>query len=174
MHDWYDWTKDIALPTLVGVGSIAVGLIAALVARQSHNLAVQVRKDEAKRDQDAARERYRDQLFRTVEPAIAVALDYRAALVAGDWQTLRKGYGQTAIILRLNFIAAVANSEDRKVPKAAIDMYEAATRTQDLETIADALAGIALTLPRLCSDERDIAKLLRELEALDNGAPRPR
>lgn len=163
MHDAYDWFADIWLPLFLGLSSVAVGAVAIAVARQSHNLAVQVRKDEAKRDEDAARERYRDQLFRTVEPAVAAVMHHRAALVAQDWETLRKTNGQAAIILRLNFIAAIANDEDRKVPKAAIDAYEAAYETDDVPTIVDALAGIALTLPRLCSDERDVAALVRGL-----------
>lgn len=168
MHDTYDWFTDIWLPALVGVGLIAVGLIAARVARQSNNLAMQVRRDEAKRDEAAARERYRDQLFRTVEPAVATVMDHRAALMAGDWQTVHRRGTHAAVIMRLNFISAIANEEDRKVSTAAIDAYEAAAQTDDQSTFKDALAAIALVLPNLCSDDRIVAELVAALK--DPGA----
>ncbi|MDT0209036.1 hypothetical protein [Curtobacterium sp. BRD11] len=164
MHDVYDWLKDIGLPTLVGVGSIAVGLVAALVARQSHNLAVQVRKDEAKRDEFAARERYRDQLFRTVEPAIALVMDLRTALITGDQNAFQTRGAHAAVFARLSFISAIANEDDRAVSEAAIDRYEAAAQTSDKEALKRALIAIALALPRLCAADRDPTGLVLALK----------
>ncbi|MEK6310118.1 MAG: hypothetical protein V4755_05385 [Curtobacterium sp.] len=83
----YDWFKDFFMPGAAAIGSTLFGLGAVLAARKANNaadesngLAASVRNDELKREADAAKERYKDQLFRTIEPTITAMLEHRAEL----------------------------------------------------------------------------------------------
>lgn len=165
MHDCYDWLKDIWLPLLTGGGSVVVGAAAIWVARRSHRLAEDVRTDEKKRDNAAARERYRDQLFRTIEPAVSALLEHRAELnlrrVSGSAEdrNLRSG-----VVARLRLVDVVVNEEDRKVVKAALDAYRSAVKTEDWYITGTVAGRLAVRLPRLLADDRDVDAMVERFE----------
>lgn len=177
MHDWYDWLTDIWLPLLTGGGSVVVGAVAIAVARQSHRLAKQVRADEGKRDEAARRERYRDQLFRTVEPAVTALLDQRGEIRTARRVGTSEDRNAVAKVLgHLNMIEAVANDEDSALVRAVLRAYEAAAQRKDMAVMLFVLGGLAFTLPRLLSEDRDIADLVRQTdnivqEAIDETSP---
>ncbi|MDR6574333.1 hypothetical protein J2X60_002992 [Curtobacterium sp. 320] len=167
MHDWYDWLKDIGLPTLTGVGSVVVGAVAIVVARQSHKLAVQVRLDESKRDRGAARERYRDQLFRTVEPTVTAMLDHRAEMLSSR----RVGTADERNLLsnaiaRLRLVLAVVSEHDRPVIDAVVRCYRKASDHTDWRIGAAVAGGLSVVLPSLLTDDHDVARLVADAEKL--------
>lgn len=169
MHDWYDWVKDIVLPALVGLGSIAVGAVAIVVARQSHELARQVRQDEAKRDADAEQKRYRDQLFRTVEPAVLAILEHR--LLLAEFFKPIPGAPKTAapvsnVMSALNLVDAVANVEDRRVVQAVMETYEEAITRNNFKVLNYVLGGLALGLARLLAEEHNVEGLVAKTNGL--------
>lgn len=166
MHDWYDWAKDIGLPLLTGGGSVVVGAVAIYVARQSHKLAVQVRKDEAGREAAAGKERYRDQLFRTIEPTVSALLDHRADIAAGRVGAADERAGVAKVLGRLNMVDAVANAEDKKMVHAVLSAYEEAAGLKDRAVMTLVLAGLAMGLPRLLEDDQDIAALVLQTEGI--------
>jgi hypothetical protein len=161
VHDCYDWLKDIWLPLLTGGGSVVVGAVAIWVARRSHRLAEQVRKDEKKRDDAAALERYRDQLFRTVEPAVTALLELRAHF-ATDLRANRSPDRSAVarVLSRLNVIDAIASDDDRRMVNAVIDAFEEAADTKNPAVLHNVLGGLALKPPRLLSEDRDIDELV--------------
>lgn len=166
MHDWYDWLKDIGLPLLTGGGSVAVGAVAIYVARQSHELAKQVRADEGTRDAAASRERYRDQLFRTIEPAVAAILAHRAELITnGALDTARERNLLSDSIVRLRLVMAVVNDEDRPLVDAVVRNYRVVTDMDDWGVIAAVEGGLAITLPSLLTDGRDVDELIERTES---------
>lgn len=167
MHDWYDWTKDIALPTLVGVGSIAVGLIAAVVARQSHNLALQVRSDEAKREEAAARERYRDQVFRVVEPAVAAVIDYTNEVnTAHEVDTAELRQLRSVTSSRLRLLRSVAEGDDRRIALAAWACFRDIANHPWWEVQAYASSGLTVYLSAILEQERDIEAVISRIGTL--------
>jgi len=164
----YEWWRDVGTPGLSGVGGILVGVGAIVVAARTHALAKQVRNDEQKRDQDAARARYRDHLFRTVEPAVAALLDQRA-----NDEELRKAKKSservrpvTNVMSRLNVLRAIANAEDRQYLDAVIEAYGVAMSASDPKVTSNILASLAVGLPRLLSDDRDVNHLVRATKDL--------
>jgi hypothetical protein len=168
-HPWfsYEWWNDIGVPTLGAVGSIAVGAGAIVVAYRSHNLAERVRGDEHKREADAARERYRDHLFRTVEPAMAALLDHRAEVARFRRTGARPAREAVANVMsRLNVVDAVANDEDRPMVSAVIATYEAAVDRKDLAVLEYVLGGLAFGLARLVSQARSIPDLVSTTNGL--------
>ncbi len=165
MHDAYDFFKDIALPAFTAIGSIGVGVIAAFVALQSHNLAVQVRKDEVKRDEAASRERYRDQLFQTVEPAVTALLAHRAQVIEGQrLGTAAERNMLSNAIARLRIVDVVASSEDRPLLRAVINAYQTAAGMRDLQVLRAVLGSLAIILAGLLEEGRDVPELVRQAE----------
>lgn len=162
----YEWWRDVGTPGLSGVGGILVGVGAIVVAARTHALAKQVRNDEQKRDQDAARARYRDHLFRTVEPAVAALLDQRANDEEPDSaKPLERVRPVTNVMSRLNVLRAIANTEDRRYIDAVIGAYGTAIHASDPKAVSDILASLAVGLPRLLSDDRDVDRLIEATEA---------
>lgn len=162
MHDWYDWVKDIGLPALVGLGSIGVGAVAIVVARQSHELAKQVRKDEAKRDEDAARERYRVQLLSAVESAVAAVLAHRGAL----WISRDLGGAEDRVvggttITRFEMLEAVADQRELRAVLAMNHAFIDANNTDDVRIVLDVLGELALALPRLLAEPPETKNIAR-------------
>ncbi|WIB69783.1 hypothetical protein [Curtobacterium sp. MCBD17_026] len=185
MSDWvYDWLADMTLPALAGIGGIVVGtgaMVAAhaankvaeqsrAIAEQSLALAEQVRGDEQRREADAGRERYRDQLFRTVEPAVTALLGHRAEVAAGRGLADRSTVAE--VLTRLQLILAVVNDEDEALIIACLNAYERAVARQDLSVIKFVLGGLALKLPLLLADDRDLAALVQETDGLVEDAIR--
>ncbi|UWD83634.1 hypothetical protein NY057_05155 [Curtobacterium flaccumfaciens] len=175
MSDWlYDWLKDMTLPALAGIGGIVVGtgaMVAAFtsnkVAEQALALAKQVRDDEQERDADAARERYRDHLFRTVEPAITAVLDHRAEIMT----TFRISYTaesvlRSAVLARLWLALSVAETEDARLVKAAQEALSGALATGYADIVASIEGDIVLTLGMLLSEERDVSGLISRTNGL--------
>ena len=163
MHDWYDWMKDIGLPTLVGIGSIAVGAVAALVAKQSHELAKQVRADEAKRDAEVARERHRDQMLQAVEASVVAVLAHRGTL----WLSRDLGGPEDRVvggttIARFELLTAVADESERPATIALNRAFISANNTSDARIMLVVLGELALALPRLLRDPPEIASIVRD------------
>jgi hypothetical protein len=169
--DWqpwfsYAWWNDIGVPALGAVGSIAVGAGAIVVAYRSHNLAERVRGDEQKRESNAARERYRDQLFRTLEPAIAATLKHRAELFASkSVRAVSSTVLFTNVVARLNLLAAVADDEDQRLVAATQQAYGDAQILGDWNVLADVATDAAINLADLLDDFRYIDDLVSEMDA---------
>lgn len=171
MHDCYDWLKDIVLPLVVGAGSVWVGFAAWRVARQSHQLAEQVRNDEANRAKDAARDRYREQLFRIIEPAAAAMLDHSDAIEErrSNGGKAARGSGAnfvSAVMSRLHLLSVVTNAEDEEFVEATIEAYGRALKNDDLDARADLITALALGIARLLDEDRDIEQLVQKARAL--------
>lgn len=167
MYDWYEWVKDIGLPLLTGGGSVVVGVGAIYVARRSHKLAEQVRADEAKRDADAARERYRDHLFQTVEPAVTAVLEHRGSLWMSrhlDGPEDRVVGGTT--ITRIALVHAVADESDLAAVQALNKAFIDANKTGDVRIVLDVLGEMALTLPELLAEPRAIETIVNRAEQM--------
>lgn len=165
----YDFLKDLVVPGLAGVGGILVGVGAIVVAHRSNALAEQVRNDEQRREIDAARERYRDQLFRTVEPAVAAILEHR--LLLAEFFKPIPGVPKTAapvsnVLSALNLVDAVASAEDRRVVQAVMDTYEEAISRKDFKVLNYVLGGLALGLARLLAEERSVDDLVAKTNGL--------
>lgn len=176
MSDWvYDWLADLALPALSGIGGIVVGLGAVIVAYHSRNvaadslgLAQQVRDDEQEREVAAATDRYRDQLFRTVEPAVAALLEHRAATLTarGDLSASEVRNAYANVIARLRLVGVVANDQDRQLVMASLRALKEATEMNDVAVLRQVLGALAVYLPDLLSEPRDIDDLVRQTDAL--------
>ncbi len=63
MHDWYDWTKDIAVPLLTGGASVFVAFAALRVAQRGHELAADAEERSAREARFAGRQRVAAELF---------------------------------------------------------------------------------------------------------------
>ncbi|TPG05571.1 hypothetical protein EAH85_12620 [Curtobacterium flaccumfaciens] len=183
----YDVLKDLVVPGLAGIGAVVFGLGAVLaalrsndVAEQSHGLAEQVRGDELKREGDAARGRYRDQLFRTVEPAVTALLDYRAAVLAsrGNLSSSEVRNASSNVIARLRLVGVVADEQDRRLVIATLKAMQAAMATNDSAVVRQVLGSLAMLLPDLLSEQRDLDRVVRETnevvaEAIRDTSPKP-
>lgn len=73
------------------------------------------------------------------------------------------------VMSRLNLLFAVANEEDQKFVAAVIDVYGVALSEDDLKAKSDLLASLAVALPRLLAEKRDIAELVRKVRV--KGSP---
>lgn len=167
MHDWYDWLKDIGLPALVGLGSIGVGAVAIVVARQSHELAMQVRQDEGKRDDAAARERYRDQLFRSIEPAVSAILAHRAEILrVYRINVPSEGLLRAATVSRLWLVAVVTSESDARLVHASRKALDGSLATGRGDVTAYVLGELSLMLPALLHDDRDVDDLVKQTEEI--------
>lgn len=173
MSDWlYDWMKDLAVPALAGVGGIVVGtgaMVAAFtsnrVATQSLDLAQQVRDDEQKREAQAARERYREQLFQTLEPCVTVLLEHRAELMRSFKQgTLEEVALRSLAIGRLRLVLAVAQNSDVFVVAAAVRTYRQAALLQQPKVFVGVIGQLVATLPALLTEPHDSSKLVKEID----------
>lgn len=170
----YEVLKDLVVPGLAGIGAVVFGLGAVLaatrandVAEQSHNLAGQVRGDELKREADAARERYRDQLFRTVEPSASAFLEHRAELIAdARLGTERELVLRSNAIARLRLVAAVTNVDDTKVVLAVIKAYRGSVQTGNARVVRGVTGQLALILPALLTEGHDADALAADASAL--------
>lgn len=163
----YGWWADIGMPGLAGVGGSVVGVGAIVVAARTHSLAKQVRRDEQDRDRDAARKRYREQLFRTVEPAISAILDHALQVDAGGTTSPSAGSRLvTDVMARLHVLSVVPSAEDREFVEATIDVYGVALSKRDVHTKSDLLTALALGLARLLDEDRDVAALVRKAKTL--------
>ncbi|PZE93896.1 hypothetical protein DEJ00_01365 [Curtobacterium sp. MCLR17_039] len=172
-HPWfsYEWWNDIGVPALGAVGSIAVGAGAIVVAYRSHNLAERVRGDEQKRESDAARERYRDQLFRTVEPTVTALLAVRAEVMSSDLiGTPHETSLGAAVTTRLRLVSSIANAEDEDVAYAAAAEYMKARDTGRSDVLVAVLGALAVTLPALLIDDQDSKELETEISSMVNDA----
>lgn len=175
MSDWvYDWLADLAVPALSGIGGIVVGVGAVVVAyrshgvaERSHGLAEQVRADEQKREADASRERYRDQIFRTVEPAVSALLDLRGELMArpeiGTPAERNLGSNVTA---RLSVISSIASRDDKRVLLAAARAFIDARRTKRPDVLRRVAGQLALLLPKLLRDGHSVVELEKQAAAM--------
>lgn len=169
----YDVLKDLVVPGLAGIGAVVFGLGAVLaatrandVAEQSHDLAGQVRGDELKREADAARERYRDQLFRTVEPSVSAFLEHRAELMADRrLGTQRELVVRSNAIARLRLVVAVTNADDTKVVNATIKAYRQSVATKDAQIVLGVTGELALVLPALLTEGHDADALAADAAA---------
>lgn len=163
----YDWWTNIGTPGLSGVGGVLVGLGAIVVAARTHALAEQVRDDEQKRDDDAARERYRDQLFRTVEPAVAAFLAHRAQVATSRTvRTVAEQLLTSTAIARLRLVQAVVSADDRPLLDSVIRSYREGVETFDWEVVVIVTGRLAIQLPTLLVDGRDIPATVREVDAI--------
>lgn len=63
MHDWYDWTKDIALPLLTAGASVFVGVAALRVAQRGHELAADAENRIAREARFGSRQRVAAELL---------------------------------------------------------------------------------------------------------------
>lgn len=154
--------KDIVLPTMIGVSSIAVGAVAIVIARQSHRLAEDVRSDEASRDAEAARVRYRDQLVRAVEATVAAVLAHRGTLwISRDLDGPEDRVVGGTTVTRFELLAAVADEADlpavRSMNKAFID----ANGTGDVRVVLAVLGELALALPRLLTEPSEVDDIVK-------------
>lgn len=170
----YDVLKDLLVPGLAGIGGIVVGAGAMLaafasnkVANQSLGLAHQVRVDEQNRERDAARERYRDQLFRTVEPAVTAVLEHRAVLLReGKLEAQVERLAGATVLVRLELVRAVASPTDFPVAQAFVDAFLESNKTKEAKIVAAVLGDLALTLPGLLSDASKVETLRARAEAM--------
>lgn len=170
----YGVLKDLLVPGLAGIGGIVVGAGAMLaafasnkVADQSFELAKQVRADEQKREGDAARERYRDQLFRAVEPAVSAVLEHRAVLLRErKLESQAERLAGATVVVRLELVRAVASPTDFPVAQAFVDAFLNANRTTEVMIVAAVLGDLALTLPGLLSDASKTEALKARAEAM--------
>lgn len=166
----YDWFKDFFLPGFVGIGTTMFGLGAVLAARrangaadESNGLAAEVRADELKREVSAARERYRDQLFRVVEPGVTAVLAHRAELMKTHrLGTPAEGILRADVVSRLWLIMSVASAEDAKLVDATSDALQDGIKTGRSDVVVFVLGQIALMLPSLLRETRDIDKLVMQ------------
>lgn len=174
--DWqpwlsYAWWSDIGVPALGAVGSIAVGAGAIVVAYRSHNLAERVRGDEQKRESDAARERYHDQLSRTLEPTVTALLAVRAEVISSNQiGTPHETSLGAAVTTRLRLVSSVANPEDEEVAHAAAAEYMKARNTGRSDVLEAVLGALAVTLPALLIDEQDSKELKAEISSMVDDA----
>lgn len=154
------------MPLLTGGGSVVVGAAAIWVARRSHRLAEDVRADEKKRADEAARERHRDQLFRTVEPAVAALLSHRDSIGRPDAPgVVSEPSPVPDVMSRLNFVSAVANEEEQDVIAAVIEVYGVAVKASDPKVKRKVLASLSVALPRLLVDDQDPKDLARKIRS---------
>jgi hypothetical protein len=163
----YEVLKDLVVPGLAGVGGILVGIGALVVAQRSHALAEQVRADEKKRDDAAAAALYRDQLFRTVEPAVTALLDYRVELLAShqvDGAADRAV--RSAAIVRLSMLRAVVNEDHLRVVSAATASYYRAMDTQRWDVLWRVLGRMVVLLPLLLDSDPPDDELVAEASSL--------
>lgn len=175
MSDWlYDWLADMTLPALAGIGGIVVGtgaMVAAFtsnkVAEQSYALAQQVRDDEQRREADAAHERYRDHLFRTVEPTISAMLEHRAELrrVPEMGPVDETEYRSTALA-RLRLIMSVTAVEDSAPLNATVRSYTGAINTGRPEVVRGVLGQLVLHLAEFLEEGRDDDALVRAIDGV--------
>ena len=159
------------MPGLAGVGGIIVGAGAMLaafasntVAGQSFALAQQVRGDEQEREDASARERYRDQLFRTVEPAITALMEHQALWAEPANRGAGSGAGAVANVMsRMLLLEAVATAHDQVFVNAAIDVYGIAIAEPDRQRSSDIVTGLLVGLPKLLFEGRDVDELTRTM-----------
>lgn len=76
------------------------------------------------------------------------------------------------VLTRLQLILAVVNDEDEALIIACLNAYERAVARQDLSVIKFVLGGLALKLPLLLADDRDLAALVQETDGLVEDAIR--
>ena len=172
----YDVLKDLVVPGLAGIGGILVGIGATVVAGRSHHLASQVRSDEQRREQDASRERHRDQLFRTVEPAVTALLEHRAEIMRSrKVDTAEERVHGSVSIARLRLVVAVCDPDEMKVLDALVDAFIVASNAKQPEVMVDVLGQIALVLPALLTNGRELDDLIRRARSLaeDEGPAKP-
>jgi hypothetical protein len=68
--DWYEWSRDIFIPAVVGFGTLALAFVSFLIARSSHDtaeqsLGVAAKALEAQTAANVAAERHHEQLIET-------------------------------------------------------------------------------------------------------------
>ncbi|MBF4626529.1 hypothetical protein [Curtobacterium flaccumfaciens] len=166
----YEWFKDFFLPGFVGIGTTLFGLGAVLAARkangaadESNGLTVAVRADELKREESAARERYRDQLFRVVEPAVTSILAHRAEIMTSyRIGHPAEGILRSEVVSRLWLTAVVTNDTDGRLVDANRKALDDAITTGRGDVTAHVLGDMALMMPTLLQDARDIDALVKQ------------
>lgn len=155
------------MPLLTGGGSVVVGAVAIYVARQSHELAKQVRADEGTRDEAASRERYRDQLFKVVEPAVSAVIDYTNEVNTVhevDTAELRKL--RSAASSRLRLMRAVAVGQDRLIADVAWIRLGDITKHPLWQVQAYAAAGLAGLVAAAIEEDRNTGAVVAAIDEL--------
>jgi hypothetical protein len=169
VSDWvYDWLADMALPGLAGIGGIVVGTGAMVAAFASYNLARQVRGDERRREEEAARERYRDQLIRVLEPAVSALLEHRAEMVKSRTVgTPAERNLRSDAMARLKLAQVVASGEERRVVLEAMTAYIASHKTKHWQVMGGTNGELTIYLANILGtyDADDEVKKIGELVA---------
>lgn len=154
----YDVFKDFVLPGITGLGSIAVGVGAIVVAVKSNALAEKVRDDEEDREKDAARERYREQLLRVVEPAVEAMLAHRAEVQTSQLiGYTEEGHLRSTVVTRLFIARTVATREDAQLVDALREVFDNSIASGKALVLVHVLGQMVLGLTMLLDESRDIS-----------------
>lgn len=163
----YEAIKDLVVPGLSGIGSVIFGLGAVLAAGRANDVAEQVRGDEQKREAYAARQRYEDQLFRTIEPTVAAFLVHRSEIATSRTvRTVPEQLLATDVIARLRLVQAVVNENDKPLLDAIIRSYRDAIEANDWEVLVSVTGSLAIQLPALLVEGLNIPATVRVVDAL--------
>jgi hypothetical protein len=168
----YEFAKDLLVPGISGLGSIAVGVAALFAARQSNALAAQVRQDEIDREAANAKERYRGQLIELTEAAMVALMDYGTAVNSSKKVNTPSERNQRALaVTRLGFLRRVAEGDDEQIVKATMDELEKAC---DLSTSwwvrARVAARLASRLASIVTERRNTERTLESISRVSDDA----
>lgn len=181
----YEWWRDIGTGALGVVAAVLTAAATLVVAVRSHLLATKVATDaetranqdgvaaevRAERDRD---DRYREQLGRVIDSAMATLVEYGNAVKQGFGPTEGESQLRAAAQARLMLVDATASEDDKPATRAVYEEFHASghhIRWDVRRSVAGLLAGaLAQVLARYVSPTDIEAAVRRFIEQEEQSA----